>query len=99
MLVCALWFGSFALDTVRLHKAGGGAEEPIYNQAFSRKLEPRHGLPPPRPQIAARSAAQINSEQRDKIQATALCRRAPRLSGAATARLNPTIEYRPSHPP
>src|SRR6266852_1315394 len=72
MLVCALWFGSFALDTVRLHKAGGGAEEPIYNQAFSQKLEPRHGLPPPRPQIAARSAAQINSEQRDKIQATAL---------------------------
>src|SRR5207249_273643 len=35
-------------------------------------LEPRHGLPPPPPQIASRFAAQINSEGKEKIQATAL---------------------------
>jgi hypothetical protein len=35
-------------------------------------LEPRHGLPPPLPQIALRFAAQIILEERAKIQATAL---------------------------
>src|SRR5947208_6279314 len=52
-------------------QAGGGTEEPIYSQALL--LEPRHGLPPPPPQIASRFAAQINSEGKEKIQATALC--------------------------
>src|SRR5438067_12473265 len=52
-------------------QAGGGTEEPIYSQALL--LEPRHGLPPPPPQIASRFAAQINSEEKEKIQATALC--------------------------
>ena len=50
----------FALDTIRLPQAGGGTEEPIYSQALL--LEPRHGLPPPPPQIALRFAAQINLE-------------------------------------
>ena len=36
-------------------QAGGGTEEPIYSQALL--LEPRHGLPPPPPQIALRFAA------------------------------------------
>src|SRR5436309_5132200 len=52
-------------------QAGGGTEEPIYSQALL--LEPRHGLPPPPPQIALRFAAQIILEERAKIQATALC--------------------------
>src|SRR5213595_2986470 len=52
-------------------QAGGGTEEPIYSQALL--LEPRHGLPPPPPQIASRFAAQINLEGQKKIQATALC--------------------------
>jgi hypothetical protein len=52
-------------------QAGGGTEEPIYSQALL--LEPRHGLPPPLPQIALRFAAQINLEGQKKIQATALC--------------------------
>ena len=51
-------------------QAGGGTEEPIYSQALL--LEPRHGLPPPPPQIALRFAAQINLEGQQKIQATAL---------------------------
>src|SRR5437016_13372740 len=51
-------------------QAGGGTEEPIYSQALV--LEPRHGLPPPPPQIASRFAAQINLEGQEKIQATAL---------------------------
>ena len=51
-------------------QAGGGTEEPIYSQALL--LEPRHGLPPPLPQIALRFAAQINLEGQEKIQATAL---------------------------
>src|SRR6266480_5108203 len=51
-------------------QAGGGTEEPIYSQALV--LEPRHGLPPPPPQIASRFAAQINLEGCAKIQATAL---------------------------
>ena len=51
-------------------QAGGGTEEPIYSQALL--LEPRHGLPPPLPQIASRFAAQINLEGYAKIQATAL---------------------------
>src|SRR5436309_11486630 len=51
-------------------QAGGGTEEPIYSQALL--LEPRHGLPPPPPQIALRFAAQIILEERAKIQATAL---------------------------
>ena len=55
-------------------QAGGGTEEPIYSQALL--LEPRHGLPPPLPQIALRFAAQINLKGLEKIQATALCRRA-----------------------
>lgn len=71
---------NFAPDTVRLHKAGGGAEEPIYNQAFLPWLERRYGLHPPRPQIAARFAAQINSKGHEKIQA-ALSER--RKSGAS----------------
>src|SRR5437588_860345 len=50
-------------------QAGGGTEEPIYSQALV--LEPRHGLPPPPPQIASRFAAQINLEGQEKIQATA----------------------------
>jgi len=41
-----------------------------YSQALL--LEPRHGLPPPLPQIALRFAAQIILEERAKIQATAL---------------------------
>src|SRR5436853_1683740 len=67
----AFSFVDFAPDTIRLHKAGGGTEEPIYSQALV--LEPRHGLPPPPPQIASRFAAQINLEGQEKIQATALC--------------------------
>src|SRR5205809_6437905 len=55
-------------------QAGGGTEEPIYSQALA--LEPRHGLPPPLPQIASPLAAQINLEGKEKIQATALSRRA-----------------------
>ena len=51
-------------------QAGGGTEEPIYSQALV--LEPRHGLPPPPPQIALRFAAQIILEERAKIQATGL---------------------------
>ena len=51
-------------------QAGGGTEEPIYSQALL--LEPRHGLPPPPPQIALRFAAQIILEERAKIQATVL---------------------------
>src|SRR5216117_3747319 len=39
-------------------QAGGGTEEPIYSQSLL--LEPRHGLPPPLPQIASPFAAQIN---------------------------------------
>ena len=58
-------------------QAGGGTEEPIYSQALL--LEPRHGLPPPPPQIASRFAAQINLEGKKKIQATALWRRLPHL--------------------
>src|SRR5438034_9363589 len=57
-------------------QAGGGTEEPIYSQAFL--LEPRHGHPPPPPQIALRFAAQIILEERAKIQAAAL--RAARVS-------------------
>src|SRR5207247_6141508 len=49
-------------------QAGGGTEEPIYSQALL--LEPRHGLPPPPPQIALRFAAQIILEERAKIQDT-----------------------------
>ena len=60
----------FALDTIRLHKPEVGTEEPIYSQALL--LEPRHGLPPPPPQIALRFAAQIKLEGQKKIQATAL---------------------------
>jgi len=59
-------------------QAGGGTEEPIYSQALL--LEPRHGLPPPPPQIALRFAAQINLEGQQKIQATALCAVQFRLS-------------------
>ena len=51
-------------------QAGGGTEEPIYSQALL--LEPRHGLPPPLPQIALRFAAQIKLKGQEKIQATGL---------------------------
>src|SRR5436309_8912502 len=65
-------------------QAGGETEEPIYSQALL--LEPRHGLPPPPPQIALRFAAQIILEERAKIQATALCRRAGRSNTAKAPR-------------
>ena len=64
-------------------QAGGGTEEPIYSQALL--LEPRHGLPPPPPQIALRFAAQINLEGQQTIQATALWAVCPRLTGPSTA--------------
>ncbi len=90
MLVCALFVGLYArflLDRFcagydSASQAGGGTEEPIYSQALL--LEPRHGLPPPPPQIASRFAAQINLEGQKKIQATALRAVLASPSGPAT---------------
>jgi hypothetical protein len=76
MLVCALLLDEFCAGYDSASQAGGGTQEPIYSsQALL--LEPRHGLPPPPPQIALRFAAQINLEGRQKIQATAPVGRVP----------------------
>src|SRR5438309_11035653 len=72
-LYARFFFDRFCAGYDSASQAGGGTEEPIYSQALV--LEPRHGLPPPPPQIASRFAAQINLEGQEKIQATALCRR------------------------
>src|SRR5438105_3433718 len=74
----SFFFDRFCAGYDSASQAGGGTEEPIYSQALV--LEPRHGLPPPPPQIASRFAAQINLEGQEKIQATALCAVCPAAS-------------------
>src|SRR6266702_7394930 len=69
-LYARFFFDRFCAGYDSASQAGGGTEEPIYSQALV--LDPRHGLPPPPPQIASRFAAQINLEGQEKIQATAL---------------------------